>query len=96
MPVLPALGGRLLSVGRPVARAPVDGGDVPGGLQLARDLQRGPALGRRLLPRVAAAAAGALTHGVDSHLGESGFGRLAWQGLEARLSRDRVVRGGEV
>lgn len=78
MPVLSTLGRRLLGVGGPIAGAPVDGGDVPGGLQLARDLQRRPALWLRLLPCVAAAAAGALTHGVNSHFRKSRFGRLTW------------------
>lgn len=77
MPVLSALGGQLLRVGGPIAHAPVHGGHVPGGLQLARDLQRWPALGLRLGPHVAAAAARALTHGMDAHFGKRSFGWLA-------------------
>lgn len=77
MPILAALGRQLVRVGGPVAHAPVDGGHVPGGLQLARDLQRWPALWLRLWPHVAAAAAGALTHGMDSHFRKRSFGWLA-------------------
>lgn len=91
VPVLSALGRQLVRVGGSLADSPVHGGHVPGGLQLAGDLQGRPALGLRLRPHVAAAAAGALTHGVNSHFRKWSFGWLAGQGLEAGLSSDRVV-----
>lgn len=77
VPVLSALGRQLVGVGGPLAHAPVHGGHVPGGLQLARDLQCRPALGLGLRPHVAAAAAGALTHGVNPHFRKRSFGWLA-------------------
>lgn len=77
VPVLSALGRQLVRVGGPIAQAPVHGGHVPGGLQLARDLQRWPALRLGLRPHVAAAAAGALTHGMNPHFRKRSFGWLA-------------------
>lgn len=77
VPVLSALGRQLVRVGGPIAHAPVHGGHVPGGLQLARDLQRWPALRLGLRPHVAAAAAGALTHGMNPHFRKRSFGWLA-------------------